>query len=88
MFRVRNLNPERAIYGNVDISLLRHLPHYVTRILQITMSNKAKKTAKEVVRPKGKTGSKKSWRRLMWDAVSIYDVEAVSFCIELHGLRD
>ena len=43
------------------------------------MSNKAKKAAAEVARPKAKTGSKKSWRRLMWDAVSIYDVEAVSF---------
>ena len=42
------------------------------------MSNKAKKAAAEVARPKAKTGSKKSWRRLMWDAVSIYDVEAVS----------
>ena len=46
------------------------------------MSNKAKKAAAEVARPKAKTGSKKSWRRLMWDAVSIYDVEAVSFSAE------
>ena len=27
MFWVRNLHPERAIYGNVDITLWRHLPH-------------------------------------------------------------
>ena len=46
------------------------------------MSNKAKKAAAEVTRPKAKTGSKKSWRRLMWDAVSIYDVEAVSLSSE------
>ena len=26
MFWVRNLHPERAIYGNVDITLWRHLP--------------------------------------------------------------
>ena len=43
------------------------------------MSTKAKKAAAAVVQPKGSgTGKKKSWRRLMWDAVSIYDVEAVS----------
>ena len=51
------------------------------------MSNKAKKAAAEVARPKAKTGSKKSWRRLMWDAVSIYDVEAVSFSTELSSFE-
>ena len=28
MFWVRNLHPERAIYDNVDITLLSHLPHW------------------------------------------------------------
>ena len=28
MFWVPNLHPERAIYGNVDIRLLRHLSHW------------------------------------------------------------
>ena len=27
MFWVRNLHPERVFYGNVDITLLRHLLH-------------------------------------------------------------
>ena len=45
------------------------------------MSTKAKKSAAAaVVKPKSSRTEKKkkSWRRLMWDAVSIYDVEAVS----------
>ena len=49
--------------------------------LQITMSTKAKKAAAAVVqKPKCGTAKRKSWRRLMWDAVSIYDVEAVRNC--------
>ena len=48
---------------------------------QITMSAKAKEAAAAVVKPKVMAGKKKSWRRLMWDAVSVYDVEAGSISI-------
>ena len=52
---------------------------------QIAMSTKTRKAAPPVTGGKTGTGSRdgkkqkrKSWRRLMWDAVSVYDVEAVS----------
>ena len=57
---------------------------------QIAMSTKAKKAAavatagKTEVRTGSRSGKKqtKSWRRLMWDAVSVYDVEAVGRSID------
>ena len=39
MFWVRNPHPERSIYGNVDIMLWSHLPHYVSQSAFVTVNS-------------------------------------------------